>query len=110
MFNDFSGTTKIYLLNDLPKHTSLPIKRFIETEPIIHVENSLADEIPLHITNMIVKRLIGCTISTLHLLFQTAITEIFFPVILEIIRDQLLLIEILQLVNLRLHTKKLITN
>ena len=110
MFNDFSGTNKIYLLNELPKPTSLPKDRFVETEPNIHVVNRLSDKIPLHITNMIVKRQIRCTIPTLDLLFQTAITENIFPVIPETIQDQLLLIEILQLVIFCLHTKKLITN
>ena len=45
------------------------------------------------------------TILTKHLLLQTAITMNIVPVMQKNFRDQLLLIEKLQIVNLRLHTK-----
>ena len=43
---------------------------------------------------------------TIDLLLQTATTLNVIPVTLKIVRDQILLIKRLQLVNLRLHTKE----
>ena len=70
------------------------------------MENILPDEIRLHMTPMIVKIQIECAILTLDVLLQTATTTNVIAVILDIVRDQLLFIEILHIVNLRLHTKE----
>ena len=56
-------------------------------------------------TNMIVQIQIGCTKLTLDLLLQIATTMNTLPVILQKVRDQLLLIEVFQIVNFRLHAK-----
>ena len=64
----FSGTTKIYRINELPITMSLHKNGVIETNPNLHIEKTLPDEIPLHMTNIIVKKQIGCTILTLDLL------------------------------------------
>ena len=84
----------------------LHINRIIETTPLLHLENTFPDKIPLRMTNMIVKIKKGCTILTPDLLLQTATTIKIIPVILEIVRDQLILIEILQIVSLHLQTKE----
>ena len=106
----FSGTTKIYLINELPIPTSPDINQIIETNLNLHIGNTLPDKVPLHMTNIIVKIQIGCTILTLDFLLQLTTTMIIIPVILEIVGDQLLLIEKLQIINLCLHKKKPISN
>ena len=96
----FSGTSKIYLINELWVSTSLHINRTIETNPKFHTENTL------HTTKTAVNIQIGCTILTINLPLRTAFTMNNLPVITKIVQEQLLLIETLQIFNLRLHTKE----
>ena len=102
----FSGTTKIYLINERPIPTPLHLNRNKETNPNLHKEITLSDENYFQMTNMIVKMQIGCTILTPDLFIQTGTTMNIITVIEKIVKDQLLFIEILQIVPLRLQTKE----
>ena len=101
-----SGTTKIYVTNVLPIPTSFHINQIIGTNPNLLTEITLQDEIPLHMTNMTVKIQIGGILLTLETRLQTVTTMNTVHINLEIVRDQLLLIGILPIVDVPLHTKE----
>ena len=101
-----SGTTKIYVTNVLLIPTSFYINQITGTNPNLLTEITLQDEIPLHITNMTVKIQIGGILLTLETRLQTVTTMNTVHINLEIVRDQLLLIGILPIVDLPLHTKE----
>ena len=67
----FSGTIRIYLINELPIPPSFHINQIVETNLNLHIKNTLPDNIPLHMTYIIVKIQIRCTKLALYFLLQT---------------------------------------
>ena len=85
---------------------SLLMNQFTETNPNLLEQNTLPGAIPLHMTILTIKIQIRGTVLTIDLLLQTSTTMNAILVILEIVRDQRLLIGILQIVDLPSHTKE----
>ena len=85
---------------------SLTINQVFEKNPNLLIENNLPDESPLQMTIMTVKTQIGGSLLILDLFLQTVTTMDTNLVILETVRDQLLLIGTLQMVHLLLHIKE----
>ena len=97
MFEDFFRNNQALYIKRTPKTYVSPHKSKYRDQSLSRYRkhsswrNSYShDKIDSQKTN-------GCTIITLNLLLQTATTMNIFPVILELIRDQLFLIETLQM-------------